>query len=64
MAPERVRDLEPAGEQFESEVPGRSGKGKWGHMLEKRTLLATQGTCSWKKAGWALQHAGKEEATL
>ena len=52
------------GEKFESEVPERSGKGKWGHMLEKCTLLATQGTCSWKKAVWALQHTGKVEATL
>lgn len=64
LAPERVRNLVRWGEKFESEVPERSGKGKWGHMLEKCTLLATQGTCSWKKAVWALQHTGKVEATL
>lgn len=59
-----MRNLVPGREQFESEVPGRSGEGKRGPMLEKHTILATQGTCSWKKAVWALQLTRKEEATL
>ena len=54
----------PGREQFESGVPGRSGEGKRGHMLEKHSILATQGTCSWKKAVWALLLTRKEGATL
>lgn len=60
LAPERVRNLVPGREQFESGVSGRAGEGKMGRVLEQHSILAIQGRCSGKKETPALQiHQGR-----